>query len=80
MHLDPTPGIRVVTIAPSLFDTAMGQHTSAKVRANLAKTLLFPPRFGTADEYAQLAVAVVENPMLNGSVLRLDGGSRMSKM
>lgn len=58
----------------------MGAHTSDKVRANLAKSLLFPPRFGQADEYAHLAVAVIENPMLNGSVLRLDGGSRMSKM
>lgn len=66
-------------IAPSLFSTAMGAGTSDKVRENLLKSTLFPPRFGKAEEYAHLAAAIVENPMLNGSVLRLDGGSRMSK-
>ncbi|GAA5898960.1 hypothetical protein JCM5296_004427 [Sporobolomyces johnsonii] len=73
-------GIRVVCIAPSLFSTNMGANTSDKVRASLLRTTLFPPRFGTPPEFAQLAVQVVENGYLNGTVIRLDGGSRMAKM
>ncbi|ORY88170.1 hypothetical protein BCR35DRAFT_277220 [Leucosporidium creatinivorum] len=73
-------GIRVVAIAPSIFSTAMGASTPPKVREGLLRTTLFPARFGDPHEFAQLAVAVVENSMLNGSTIRLDGGSRMSKM
>ncbi|KAI5479699.1 hypothetical protein MNV49_002958 [Pseudohyphozyma bogoriensis] len=73
-------GIRVVAIAPSIFETAMGAHTSPKVKASLLATSLFPARMGHADEFAHLAMAVIGNQMLNGSVLRLDGGSRMAKM
>ncbi|KAK4052652.1 hypothetical protein OIO90_004280 [Microbotryomycetes sp. JL221] len=72
-------GIRVVTIAPSLFSTAMGAGTSDKVKQGLLKSTLFPPRFGEAPEFAHLACSVVENTYLNGCVIRLDGGSRMSK-
>ncbi|GAA5862350.1 hypothetical protein JCM8547_007612 [Rhodosporidiobolus lusitaniae] len=73
-------GIRVVCLAPSLFATSMGKNTSDKVRASLLATTLFPPRFGVADEFAQLAVQVVENGYLNGGVIRIDGGGRMAKM
>ncbi|KAM0749752.1 NAD(P)-binding protein [Meredithblackwellia eburnea MCA 4105] len=73
-------GIRVVSIAPSLFDTAMGANTSPKVKESLLSTTLFPRRFGQASEFAHLAASIIENGMLNGSVIRLDGGSRMSKM
>ncbi|SGZ28317.1 BQ5605_C027g10312 [Microbotryum silenes-dioicae] len=72
-------GIRVVCIAPSLFATAMGAGTSEKVKKGLLSSTLFPPRFGESHEYAHLAVAIIGNQMLNGSTIRLDGGSRMSK-
>ncbi|SCV67409.1 BQ2448_5020 [Microbotryum intermedium] len=72
-------GIRVVCIAPSLFSTAMGAGTSEKVKKGLLSSTLFPPRFGESHEYAHLAVAIIGNQMLNGSTIRLDGGSRMSK-
>ncbi|GAA5842411.1 hypothetical protein JCM11251_004220 [Rhodosporidiobolus azoricus] len=73
-------GIRVMCLAPSLFATSMGKNTSPKVKESLLATTLFPPRFGQAEEYAQLAVQVVENGYLNGGVIRIDGGSRMAKM
>ncbi|GAA6043406.1 hypothetical protein JCM8097_008576 [Rhodosporidiobolus ruineniae] len=73
-------GIRVVCLAPSLFSTSMGKNTSDKVRASLLSTTLFPPRFGLPEEYAKLALQVIENGYLNGGVIRIDGGSRMSKM
>ncbi|SCZ93920.1 BZ3500_MvSof-1268-A1-R1_Chr6-3g08987 [Microbotryum saponariae] len=72
-------GIRVVCIAPSLFATAMGAGTPEKVKKGLLSSTLFPPRFGESHEYAHLAVAIIGNQMLNGSTIRLDGGSRMSK-
>ncbi|GAA5980405.1 hypothetical protein JCM11641_001793 [Rhodosporidiobolus odoratus] len=73
-------GVRVVCIAPSLFATSMGNNTPEKARTSLLSTTLFPPRFGRADEYAKLAVGIVENGYLNGGVIRIDGGSRMAKM
>lgn len=73
-------GIRVMAVAPSLFSTAMGANTSTKVKAGLLNCTLFPARFGEADEFGHLAIAIIENQMLNGSVIRLDGGSRMTKM
>ncbi|GAA5908731.1 hypothetical protein JCM6882_008188 [Rhodosporidiobolus microsporus] len=73
-------GIRVMCLAPSLFATSMGKNTSPKVKQSLLATTLFPVRFGQADEFAQLAVQVVENGYLNGGVIRIDGGSRMAKM
>ncbi|GAA5990157.1 hypothetical protein JCM10908_005849 [Rhodotorula pacifica] len=73
-------GIRVMCIAPSLFSTSMGKNTSDRVRASLLKSTLYPPRFGESHEYAQLALQIVENGYLNGNTIRIDGGSRMSKM
>lgn len=70
-------GIRVVTIAPGLFDTPMLQALPDKVRTYLAKTIPFPQRLGKPDEYAQLVQSIVNNPLLNGEVIRLDGGLRM---
>ncbi|KAK4046119.1 hypothetical protein OIV83_006345 [Microbotryomycetes sp. JL201] len=72
-------GIRVVCIAPSLFSTAMGAGTSDKVKQGLLNSTLFPQRFGEPPEFAHLACAIVENTYINGTTIRIDGGSRMSK-
>lgn len=74
-------GIRVVTIAPSLFDSRMTSMMSDKVRNSLKRVMEFPVRPGKPEEFAGLVRHSVENVMLNGVVLRLDGGMRMpSKM
>jgi len=70
-------GIRVVTIAPGIFDTPMLQGMSDEVRASLGAQVPFPPRLGKPDEYAALAKHIVENEVLNGTVIRLDGAIRM---
>lgn len=70
-------GIRVVSIAPGVFDTPMMEVVSEEHRRALAAQIPFPPRFGRAEEFAALVEHVFANPMLNGAVLRLDGGLRM---
>jgi len=71
-------GIRVVTIAPGIFDTPMLQGMSEEIRASLGAQVPFPPRLGRPDEYASLVAHVVENEVLNGEVIRLDGAIRMA--
>lgn len=74
-------GIRVVTIAPSLFESGMTSLMSDKVRQSLERSMEFPRRSGQPHEFAQLVRQAVENVMLNGVVIRLDGAMRMpSKM
>jgi NAD(P)-dependent dehydrogenase (short-subunit alcohol dehydrogenase family) len=70
-------GIRVVAIAPGIFDTPMVQGLSDEIRASLGAQVPFPSRLGKPEEYAQLARHAVENTMLNGCVLRIDGAIRM---
>jgi len=70
-------GIRVCTIAPGLFMTPMMEGLPEQVRKDLAQTIPFPKRLGNPDEYAMLVKSIVENNMLNGEVIRLDGGLRM---
>uniref|UniRef100_A0A6V7I0J1 3-hydroxyacyl-CoA dehydrogenase type-2 n=1 Tax=Bracon brevicornis TaxID=1563983 RepID=A0A6V7I0J1_9HYME len=70
-------GIRVNTIAPGLFDTPMLQSLPDKVRTYLAKSVPFPQRLGNPEDYAQLAQSIIENPLLNGETIRLDGALRM---
>lgn len=70
-------GIRVVTIAPGLFDTPMMAGLPEKARQSLATQVPFPSRLGEPEEYAALAQHIIENRMLNGAVLRLDGALRM---
>lgn len=70
-------GIRVVTIAPSLFDSGMTAHMPDRVRNSLQRAMEFPPRAGKPDEFASLVQHGIENIMLNGVVIRLDGGMRM---
>jgi 3-hydroxyacyl-CoA dehydrogenase/3-hydroxy-2-methylbutyryl-CoA dehydrogenase len=70
-------GVRVVTIAPGTFDTPLLAALPADAREQLASQIPFPSRLGTPEEFAGLATNVVENPMLNGATLRLDGALRM---
>ena len=70
-------GIRVLAIAPGLFDTPMLAMLPDEARAALSATVPFPPRLGRPSEYAQLALDIVKNPMLNGECIRLDGALRM---
>lgn len=71
-------GIRVVTIAPGLFDTPLLAALPEDVKASLGSMVPFPKRLGKPAEYAQLARQIIENPMLNGEVIRLDGAIRMA--
>jgi NAD(P)-dependent dehydrogenase (short-subunit alcohol dehydrogenase family) len=71
-------GIRVMTIAPGLFDTPLLAMLPDDAREALGKSIPFPPRLGLPAEYAQLAASIVENPMLNGETIRLDGALRMA--
>ncbi len=70
--------IRVVTIAPGLFDTPLMQQLPQAVQESLGTSVPFPRRLGRPDEYAQLALHVVRNAYLNGETLRLDGCLRMA--
>lgn len=70
-------GIRVMTIAPGLVDTPMFAKISPEARAALAASVPFPKRLAKPEEYAQLAQHIIENSMLNGEVIRLDGALRM---
>jgi NAD(P)-dependent dehydrogenase (short-subunit alcohol dehydrogenase family) len=70
-------GIRVCAIAPGLFDTPLLAGLPEEARAALGAQVPFPPRLGNPDEFAALAAHIVENQMLNGEVIRLDGGLRM---
>jgi len=70
-------GIRVCTIAPGLFETPLLQGLPEKVRTFLAKSVPFPQRLGDPKEYAMLVQSIIENPMLNGETIRLDGALRM---
>ena len=71
-------GIRVVAIAPGIFETPMMAGMSEEVQASLAAQVPFPPRLGRPEEYAALVEHIVGNTMLNGEVIRLDGALRMA--
>ena len=70
-------GIRVVTIAPGIMDTPLLDSATEELRGSLAKLQVFPQRLGTPEDFAHLVQAIVENPMINGEVIRLDAGVRM---
>jgi NAD(P)-dependent dehydrogenase (short-subunit alcohol dehydrogenase family) len=70
-------GIRVMTIAPGIFETPMLMGMPEEVRDALGKMVPFPPRLGRPNEYAHLARTIIENTMLNGETIRLDGAIRM---
>lgn len=71
-------GIRVMTIAPGIFDTPLLAGLPEPARQSLGEQVPFPSRLGNPDEYAALALHIIENPMLNGEVIRLDGALRMA--
>jgi NAD(P)-dependent dehydrogenase (short-subunit alcohol dehydrogenase family) len=71
-------GVRVCTIAPGLFDTPLLAALPEEAREALGQTMPFPKRLGRPEEYARLAVQIVENPMLNGETIRIDGALRMA--
>jgi NAD(P)-dependent dehydrogenase (short-subunit alcohol dehydrogenase family) len=70
-------GVRVCTIAPGTFDTPLLGGLSEPTREALGAAIPFPNRLGRPEEYAALAIQIVENEMLNGEVIRLDGALRM---
>ncbi len=70
-------GIRVCTIAPGIFETPMLMGMAEEVRQSLGMQVPFPPRLGKPAEYAMLAQQIIENVMLNGETIRLDGAIRM---
>jgi NAD(P)-dependent dehydrogenase (short-subunit alcohol dehydrogenase family) len=70
-------GVRVMTIAPGIFETPMLMGMPVEVREALGKMVPFPPRLGMPSEYAHLAKTIIENTMLNGETIRLDGAIRM---
>ena len=71
-------GIRVCTIAPGIFETPMLMGLDQEIRDSLGKQVPFPSRLGKPDEYASLAQHIIENSMLNGETIRLDGAIRMA--
>lgn len=71
-------GIRVTTIAPSLFATGLTKGVSEERGKSLTKDAAFPKRLGQPDEFGRLAIAIIENPMLNGDTIRLDAGTRFA--
>jgi len=71
-------GIRVLAIAPSLFSTGITKGIPDQYAEALTKDAAFPKRMGRPEEYARLVLAIVENPMLNGSTIRLDAGQRFA--
>jgi 3-hydroxyacyl-CoA dehydrogenase/3-hydroxy-2-methylbutyryl-CoA dehydrogenase len=74
-------GIRAVTIAPSLFESAMTAQLPERARKSLERVMEFPVRPGKPEEFSSLVLEGIRNSMLNGTVIRIDGGMRMpSKM
>ncbi len=71
-------GIRVMTVAPGIFETPMMAGMAPDVQASLGKMVPFPPRLGRPAEFASLVREIIVNPMLNGEVIRLDGAIRMA--
>jgi NAD(P)-dependent dehydrogenase (short-subunit alcohol dehydrogenase family) len=71
-------GIRVMTIAPGIFDTPMMAGLPEEARDSLGRQVPFPSRLGRPEEYANLVKHIIDNEMLNGEVIRLDGSIRMA--
>jgi NAD(P)-dependent dehydrogenase (short-subunit alcohol dehydrogenase family) len=71
-------GIRCMSIAPGIFHTPMMSAMTPELQQSLGKQVPFPPRLGKPEEYAQLVAAILENTMLNGETIRLDGAIRMA--
>lgn len=70
-------GVRVVAVAPGVFETPMMQKASEKIRSGLLASTVFPKRFGIPKEFAKFMGCIIENPMINGETMPLDGAIRM---
>ncbi len=70
-------GVRVMCIAPGIMDTPLLAGAPQELKDSLARLHVFPQRLGTPEDFAHLVRAIVENPMLNGEVIRLDAAARM---
>jgi 3-hydroxyacyl-CoA dehydrogenase/3-hydroxy-2-methylbutyryl-CoA dehydrogenase len=70
-------GVRVVTVAPGIMDTPLLAGAPQELKESLASLHVFPRRLGSPEDFAHLVQAIVENPLLNGEVIRLDAGARM---
>ena len=70
-------GIRLNAVAPGIMDTPLLAEAPQELKDSLARLAVFPKRLGTPDDFAHLVTSIVENPMLNGEVIRLDAGARM---
>jgi 3-hydroxyacyl-CoA dehydrogenase/3-hydroxy-2-methylbutyryl-CoA dehydrogenase len=70
-------GVRVITVAPGIMDTPLLAGAPQELKDSLAGLHVFPRRLGSPDDFAHLVQAIVENPLLNGEVIRLDAGARM---
>ncbi|KAK0553555.1 hypothetical protein OC846_002476 [Tilletia horrida] len=73
-------GIRVMTLCPALFETPMTQNLPQRARQSLLKNAEFPARFGQPNEFAHAVLSIIENEMMNGSYIRLDGATRLGKL
>ncbi|KAL9938111.1 hypothetical protein V8E36_002734 [Tilletia maclaganii] len=73
-------GIRVMTLCPALFETPMTENLPQRARSNLLRNAEFPARFGQPIEFAHAVLMIIENEMLNGSYIRLDGATRLGKL
>ena len=71
-------GIRVVSLAPGVFDTPMMQAMPDEVRSSIAATIPFPPQLGDPEDFASLVSHIIDNKTLNGEIIRLDGALRMA--
>ncbi|CAO3697962.1 unnamed protein product [Rhizopus stolonifer] len=81
MSRDLAPaGIRVMTIAPGIFETNMTAVMNEAAKAKIIKDAIFPERMGRPNEYASLACHIIENGFLSGEIIRLDGASRLGKL
>ncbi len=70
-------GVRCMTVAPGIMDTPLLASAPQELKDSLAQLAAFPKRLGTPEDFARLVIAIVENPMLNGEVIRLDAAARM---
>ncbi|PWN52965.1 3-hydroxyacyl-CoA dehydrogenase type-2-like protein, partial [Violaceomyces palustris] len=73
-------GIRVMTLCPALFGTPMMENLPERAKAKILRSSEFPARFGHPQEFASAVVSIIENSMLNGSYIRLDGATRLGKL
>ncbi|KAI8812093.1 hypothetical protein BJ742DRAFT_81000 [Cladochytrium replicatum] len=73
-------GIRVLAVAPGLFETPMSSAMGERARANILKSTEYPPRLGVPHEFGHFVISLIENTYLNGAIMKIDGGMRLGKL